>query len=262
MIQENIEVLIIEDDLEDVELLQDMIHQIPNYRYHLTVSQSLREGLALLRDHTYSVILLDLGLPDSHGLDSFHHVHEQVPGVPIVVLTGLSDEDMARKLVKLGAQDYLMKGQIGSQILMRSINYSIERKKTEDTLRSSEELLDTFLNSSTEGFGIMNENLTIVRLNKAAAGIYGKTPEDFIGKTVMEISPDFKSSGRYDEYKRILETGEPLDMEGIVPHPTLGNLHYLQRVFRVGEGIGVITTNITDRVRSEKRIKHLNRMKE
>jgi signal transduction histidine kinase len=80
------------------------------------------------------VVLLDLGLPDSHGLDTLVVTRAQAPGVPIVVLTGFQDEALAVEALKGGAQDYLVKGQVDSKLLGRSMRYAIVRKATEEAL--------------------------------------------------------------------------------------------------------------------------------
>ena len=91
----------------------------------------LSSGLQRLAEGGADLVLLDLGLPDSQGLDTYSKTQSQFPSVPIVVLSGLLDEAVAIKAVRAGAQDYLVKGQIEGNLLFRSIRYAIERKTAE-----------------------------------------------------------------------------------------------------------------------------------
>jgi DNA-binding NtrC family response regulator len=84
------------------------------------------------------IVLLDLSLPDSLGLDTFTRVYDKAPCLPIIVLTGLDDEELAAKAVREGAQDYIIKGQVDSNLLARAIRYAIERKRAE---KEREELI-------------------------------------------------------------------------------------------------------------------------
>ena len=118
-------------------LRETLIYEDPT-QYTLTHVQRLKEALEFLHDEAYDVVLLDLGLPDSHGLDTLITTREQAPGIPIVILTGFEDEDNAIKAVQEGAQDYLIKGQVDGGVLKRSLRYAIERKRAEEAVRERE----------------------------------------------------------------------------------------------------------------------------
>lgn len=124
-----IRVLLLEDNPGDARLIREMLNEAGPSLFELVHLQRLSEGLQRLGEEAFDVLLLDLGLPDSQGLDTFFTVHSQVPGVPIVVLTGLGDETSAIKAVREGAQDYLVKGQVNSNLLVRSIRYALERHR-------------------------------------------------------------------------------------------------------------------------------------
>ena len=113
-------ILLIEDNPDDALLLEVMLADVSNASFRLTHAETLSEGLRELDGATHDVVLLDLSLPDSHGLDTFARAHAQSPGTPIIVLTGLDDEDMAVQAVQRGAQDYLSKNQLDGQLLVRS----------------------------------------------------------------------------------------------------------------------------------------------
>jgi PAS domain S-box-containing protein len=134
-----IKALLIEDDPEDAQLLREILAAAKGIRFHVEWVDRLQAGLERLSHGGIDVLLLDLSLPDSAGIDTVLTVHSRASGVPIVVLTGLDDEAFAMRAVRKGAQDYLVKGQVDSNLLARSIRYAIERKRAEEALRESEE---------------------------------------------------------------------------------------------------------------------------
>jgi len=142
-------VLLIEDDPEDALLLREMLAQRRDSRFNLECADRLQAGLERLGNGGTDVLLLDLSLPDSIGLETVHKVHAHASGVPIVVLTGLDDEALAIRAVREGAQDYLVKGQVDSNLLVRSIHYAIERHRLLTELEQAREkelrLKDQFL---------------------------------------------------------------------------------------------------------------------
>ncbi|MBK9940493.1 MAG: PAS domain S-box protein [Kouleothrix sp.] len=134
-----VRVLLIEDDEDDVFLIKDMLAEVsPKMQVMLACAGRLETGLNLLARGDIDAILLDLNLPDSRGLDTLKRLSPRESKIPIVVLTGLDDEQTAIEAVHLGAQDYLIKGEISGQVLARVLRYAIERKQVEKKLRDSE----------------------------------------------------------------------------------------------------------------------------
>jgi len=134
MSQSRINVLIVEDDEEDYIITRRLLSDADNQRFIIKHADRLQTGLEILSEGTTDVALLDLSLPDSQGLETFEEAHSHAPSVPVVLLTGLSDEDLGVKAVQEGAQDYLVKGQVDGRLLSRTICYAIERKRTEEQL--------------------------------------------------------------------------------------------------------------------------------
>ena len=122
-------VLLVEDNPGDARLLREFLNEVTSLRFHISHVESLTEALSCLGQEDFDAILLDLSLPDGHGLDNVRRVLEVAPNLPILVLTGLDDEDMALKALRVGAQDYLVKGQSDGWSISKSIRYSIERKQ-------------------------------------------------------------------------------------------------------------------------------------
>jgi len=134
-----IRILLVEDNPGDARLLREFLRESASLSFELTHVDRLADARARMEAEGADVILLDLSLPDAHGLDSVTRTLEFAPHVPIVVLTGLDDESAALAAVHAGAQDYLVKGQVESGVLTRSIRYACERKRLE---RERAQLLD------------------------------------------------------------------------------------------------------------------------
>ncbi len=133
-----IEVLLVEDNPGDSRLIRALLDDAGSLQYSLKHSVTLSGGLAALSENTHDVILLDIGLPDSNGLDSVPEIKKLAPKLPIIMLTGLDDENTAISCLHLGVQDYLVKGKIDGDLLVRSIRYAIERKRVESELQEEQ----------------------------------------------------------------------------------------------------------------------------
>lgn len=133
--------LIIEDYLVDYKIITSALLDYGYNDYECENAASLADGLEKLRDEAYDIILCDLGLPDSSGLDTFELVNSVAPSTPIIVMSGLDDEETAVEAVKRGAQDYIVKGALNVGQIVRMIKYSVERKKAEKEILYREKLM-------------------------------------------------------------------------------------------------------------------------
>jgi PAS domain S-box-containing protein len=122
-----IEILLVEDNPADAGIVDEYLQEIYGDAYSLTICDYMKKALELLNKRAFDLILLDLNLPDSNGLDSFNVIFKKVPDCPIIILTGLNDESVGIKAVKLGAQDFLIKNNINAGGLKHSITHSLER---------------------------------------------------------------------------------------------------------------------------------------
>ena len=122
-----IKILLVEDNLGDARLLQEIFKEGKTAKFEIVLVDRISEAIKTLQETDFDLILLDLSLPDSNGIDTFRKISKEKLQIPIVLLTGLDDEALAIKLVQEGAQDYLVKGQINNKILLRSVRYAIER---------------------------------------------------------------------------------------------------------------------------------------
>ncbi|HEX8362850.1 MAG TPA: ATP-binding protein [Longimicrobium sp.] len=140
---EDVRILLVEDNPGDARLLRETLREAEGFPFQLAHAERLGDAASLLARSPADVVLLDLSLPDAHGLDTVRRMLEAAPEIPIIVLTGTDDERLALRAVHAGAQDYLAKGRVDGPLLARSIRYAIERKRLErervHLLRSEQE---------------------------------------------------------------------------------------------------------------------------
>ncbi len=129
MVRERTRVLLVEDNPGDARLVKEALNEGARDEFTVQVAISLQQALESLAPvaETFDVILLDLSLPDSQGLETYRAIHARHPAVPVLVLSGLNDESVALKAVNEGAQDFLRKSRVDSELLPRAIRYAIER---------------------------------------------------------------------------------------------------------------------------------------
>jgi DNA-binding NtrC family response regulator len=138
-----ITVLLVEDNDDDVVLIRKALAGAMKVPYVLKQVDGLSRGMERLAGGDIDVVLLDLGLPDGRGLVTFSVLHKHSPDVPVIVLTGHDDEELAIEAVQKGAQDYLVKGKVDGGLLGRSIRYAIERQKLSTQLKQSMREINT-----------------------------------------------------------------------------------------------------------------------
>ena len=127
-------VLLVEDNPGDVRLIREMLAEEPEAPFRLSSVDRLSRGLEFLTLNETALVLLDLSLPDSHGMETFSRMYAHSPKTPIIVLTGNDDHVLALSAVKRGAQDYLVKGKIDRELLQRAMQYAVERKHYQEQL--------------------------------------------------------------------------------------------------------------------------------
>ena len=132
MSDKTIKVLLVEDNPGDASLVQEMLAEVKDGGFGLALAEQLSTGLERLAAGGIDLVLLDLSLPDSQGLDAFAKAYAKAPQVPIILLTNLDDEALELEAVHTGAQDCLVKGQVDSNLLVRAIRFAIERKRAEE----------------------------------------------------------------------------------------------------------------------------------
>ncbi len=183
---QSIHVLIAEDTPQVAEYVTAALESSPTSRFQFAYAEDLSSTLDMLQRATPDVLLLDLGLPDSDGLETFISVHEQAPHVPIVVSTGIADEELAVLALRHGAQDYLVKGQTDRLTLIKSLVYAVERRHAADKLRESEEMHRNVLESIPDIVCKLDVDGHILFTNQAVTSL-GYAPHDLLGAPLSRI---------------------------------------------------------------------------
>jgi signal transduction histidine kinase len=183
-------VLLVEDNAADAYLLCKFLATVEHIE--LTQVECLNDAINCLQTNKFDAILLDLSLPDSRGLNTVKRIHEANPKVPILVLTGLDDEEVAIAALREGAQDYLVKGDIQRPWLVRAINYAIERQQNLDKLQHLNDEL-TRSNKELEQFAyVVSHDLQqplqgIFGFAKILAYTYADCPDEPVNQYIGQI---------------------------------------------------------------------------
>ncbi len=160
-------ILLVEDDPGDARLIQAMLPETDAVKFELTRTASLSEAIASLNHAPADIVLLDLDLPDSKGLETVDSLCSVAPDVPVVVLTGYADENTKVAAVLNGVQDFLIKGCTPADMLSRVLCHAVERQKAEGRLRESERFLRTTLEALPSLIAILDDSGTVLMANHA-----------------------------------------------------------------------------------------------
>ena len=193
MEEQEIKVLLVEDNSNDVELIKRKLGKSDNIRFIVTRAKNLKEALEHLDQNETDLILSDLGLPDSHGLDTVIRILSEAPHIPLIILSGFDDEAIAIQAVKAGAQDYLVKGQLELVQIERSLSYAIERARLQKELEqhtqeivSVQSNLYKILEKNADAIIVVGEDRNILFTNPAAEIMMGRK-----GKYLIDRHFDF-----------------------------------------------------------------------
>jgi PAS domain S-box-containing protein len=182
-------VLIIEDDAVDRMQLERLLANSSLDVAEVKCANRLATAIDMLQQSTFDVLLLDLGLPDSQGLESIIQIQTHVPDVPVIVLSGLDDENTATTAVQKGVQDYLIKGQVDSTVLMRSVRYALERKKAERQLQMAEQRYRTIFENSAVAIMMVDREERLISWNGFTEQLLGVTSEELLGRPIGSLYP-------------------------------------------------------------------------
>ena len=203
-----IRILLVEDNPGDARLVEILLSEVETPRFGITHVERLDEAIEHLREGEFEVVLLDLSLPDSSGLETVSWMRAAAPRTPMVVLSGQDDEETALRALKGGAEDYLVKGRGGGDTIARVIRYSIERQNAQEALSRSEELYRTVVEQAAENIFIVD--IMTRRILEANAAFYdslGYTPGELKAMTLYDIvAHDRESIDR--NIQRIVQEGQ------------------------------------------------------
>lgn len=180
-------VLLIEDNPGDQRLVQETLRELEHSSYQLEFADDLTSGIDKLVSGDYDVVLLDLNLPDSDGLETLDQVRGRFRDIPIVVMTGQDDEEQALEALQRGAQDYQIKGQLGGMMLSRVLSYAMERKRMELAVKNVGEYYLEFIDGSSDMMFSLNREGKFVYVNKRWCELMGYSREESGGKRFSDI---------------------------------------------------------------------------
>ncbi len=174
-------ILLIEDDPNYLDLIPLLLARSTAAHFKVEYTTRLAEALKRLADGGIDIILLDLDLPDSLGMPTLTRILAGAPAIPVVVLTGMDDTVVGVQALQAGAQDYLDKGRIESSLLARIVYYAIERHRTQEALRLSEQRFRMLIEKNSDGMLIVNREGVIRFANPAAEVFFDRTFQELQG---------------------------------------------------------------------------------
>ena len=184
-------ILLIEDNPADVRLIREALSDDPLCGFHLTDTPHLRAASHWLRENACDAILLDLGLPESQGVNIFTHLVQQVPPIPILVLTDLTDENYALQTIQAGAQDCLVKAYINPALLSRAIRFAIARHRLQITRQNSERRFRFLIENNNDMIGLVSGDGIILYQSPSVTRVLGYLPEEMVGRSAFYfLHPD------------------------------------------------------------------------
>ncbi len=187
-----ITVLLIEDNPGDRLLINEHLREGTRFsRFSIKSCDSLAEGLNLIKKEKIAVVILDLGLPDSTGLDSLRKLKELDDSIPVVVLTIDGSDEIGLKAIQSGAQDYVSKDEMQPKYLTRVIEYAVNRNELEQKLKNSLNLYTNTFEQAAVGFVHLSTNASFIKVNKKFCDITGYSKYELTGKSINDITfPD------------------------------------------------------------------------
>lgn len=201
-----VRVLLVEDTELEAQVVESVLRQ---YSFIVHRAGRLADALAALQSQELDVILSDLGLPDSDGLETLEALRQQSPATPIVVMTGRTDESTALRAVAAGAQDYLVKGSTDANALVRAIRYAVERGRAAEEISLSEARMRTILEGALDAVVTINQDGLVVRWNRRAEEIFGRTRAEVLGRPIAElIIPERFRATHHRAMRAFFETGD------------------------------------------------------
>jgi DNA-binding response OmpR family regulator len=184
--QNAIRLLIIEDDPEDLIFLKENLRDSELSKYDISASENLTKAIELLASGKFDIILLDLGLPESKGLETLSRIQKYFRNIPLIVITGLANEDIGIDAVQMGAEDYLVKGTMSPALLTRSIRYAIERFRLSAELQKTKQLRNQ--EAELQTLGSMEKSNTL-KVTEQLLGL--KSLHEHSSDTFQRFTKDF-----------------------------------------------------------------------
>jgi len=263
MTDETIRILLIEDNLDYAQLIKRILTKKSPDAMDVEHHDTFAGGFDRAQKGEIDLILLDLDLPDSGNIDTLQAIKEATE-VPIIVLTGTDDENLALRAVQMGAQDYLMKGQVDARLLVRSIRYAIERKKADDVLKSTEERFKLMIENVLDLITILDVDGSMKYVSPSHRRILGYEDEELLGRRVFDFVHPEDFPRVFDIFAQGLQNADRLySAEFRVRHKdgywlTIESIGKLCPPEMGGLGVVVNSRDVTERKKMEERLRSLS----
>lgn len=255
------QILIVDDDVALASNLRDILE---GEGYKGTVATDGQTALTLCRKKEFDLALIDIELPDVPGLELIKRLSGLSSGLEYIIITGhASLENAAQAVGQRNILAYDTKP-LNVNHLLSLTREVAERKKLGKALRETEKRLSAFMKAAPNALALFDSELNFVEINDAALRFYlpgTKKKEDIIGKNLSDIMPNVKETGRYDRYLEVIKTGKPFFSDDLVRHSKSGDIYLVLRAFKVGNGLGIITTDISERKRAEETLLQSEKLK-
>ena len=267
-----IRVLVVEDSRSDLLVLENTLDQVASMRFEVTAVARLREAMEVVAQNPFDVILTDLGLPDSSGLDTLMSIQQVANGLPVIVMTGLSDERMGIRAMREGAQDYFVKGHFWENGLVRAIRDAIERRRAEEAMRRSEERFQASIESLLDGFALfipvrdsegVITSFSIDSMNASGRGLRPALTGLPVPATLDELFPDCHERGLFDEMVRVEKGGNTSGTEILLGAEQPSDLKtpiYDFRAVKTADGVALSWRDVTSRLKLEAQLLQSEKM--
>jgi len=254
-----ITVLLVEDNPRDANLvfyaLDDRCH-----RFNVITVGTLADALISLNAASFDVILLDLMLPDSSGFATIAAIRKAAPAIPLIVLTGFNDNEMAVAAVEAGVQDFLIKGDFEDAMIERAVRHAIARSHLEERLRASEERLKGVLDLAHDAILSTDGRQRIVLFNPAAERMFGYRTDEIVGRSLSLLIPEPLRVAHASHFEGFIRDG--VESRIMVDRPEVSGLRRDGSVFPLevslsrsegpdGPLFTAMIRDITDRKRTE-----------
>lgn len=250
-----IEVLLVEDNPKNAKLIQKMLSKYCRKVFKVTHTRQLSECLEFLKDNDVDIILLDLDLPDSHGIKTLNAILFRNKKIPVIVQTGLTDEKLAIRAVKAGAHDYLIKEHLNSHMIGQSICYTIERRMIKEKLLAGKNLLKTFYKHDPIPMFTWQKrgkDFFLIDFNSAAIQITGNKARNYLGKSAIKL---YKNQPEILEHMRQCFTEQSVISREIVSkHFCPGKFLFVHYAFLKPDLIIARVEDLTERKKMEEKI--------
>jgi len=261
---EKVNILLVDDDSQDRRLVKVILGR--SYRpgqYGVETAGTLSDAVKCLTHGAYDIVLLDLNLPDSRGIDTVQRAREVNPDVSIVVLTGLDDEETGLEAIRKGAEDYLVKGNSLEHVLVRTIRYSLERRRVRERLRETENRFRSVVQTAGSAILVLSPEYKILEWNEHAKDIYGWERREVLNKDYLQLFiPAEDQSTVAEDMQQVLSGKMVKSLESSIrihdgsQRILLWNASPL--LDAKGESVGIVAVgqDITDRKRMEDELRH------